>query len=217
MHAHDPARLRVADTPRDQPPELLTLGRQRRPTPMTLNHRNPQDLRVLRPSLEPAEPTAADAQRPRATSGRVRAGQGLIGLRAAAPSDGKIVAGGQGVAGSNPSVPTIFRMYVGSILGFFVPSGNAHGPDYFGLTVPVGTVSHVRQRDAALRNAARLPAGKFARLTKSQSISSVCVAAACPVELVPVRPLSCGCAVRVLSARIPGPERHGHETSWTTF
>ena len=76
--------------------------------------------------------------------------------------------GGQGVAGSNPAVPTIFRMYVGSILGFFVPSGNAHGPDYFGLTVPVGTVWHVRQRDAALRNAAHLPAGKFARLTKSQ-------------------------------------------------
>jgi hypothetical protein len=29
--------------------------------------------------------------------------------------------------------------------------------------------------------------------------------------------LSCGCAVRVRSARTPGPERHGHETSWMTF
>jgi hypothetical protein len=29
--------------------------------------------------------------------------------------------------------------------------------------------------------------------------------------------LSCGCAVRVRSARTPGPGRHGHETSWMTF
>jgi hypothetical protein len=48
MNADDPARLRATNTPGNQPPELLPLRRQRRPTEPTLNHRNPPSPQVLR-------------------------------------------------------------------------------------------------------------------------------------------------------------------------
>jgi hypothetical protein len=55
MHANDPARLCATDTPGNQPPELLPFRRQRRPTRLTLSHRNSRNPRVLRRSPESAE------------------------------------------------------------------------------------------------------------------------------------------------------------------
>ena len=62
-------------------------------------------------SREPnGEPTAADTEPLRATCGRINAGQRLIRPPQATPGDLRIVTGGQGVAGSNPAVPTGRRL-----------------------------------------------------------------------------------------------------------
>jgi hypothetical protein len=52
------------------------------------------------------EPTATDAQPNRATSSRILAAQRLTKRQSATPGNGQVVTGGQGVAGSNPAVPT---------------------------------------------------------------------------------------------------------------
>src|SRR5215471_4895511 len=64
----DPARLRITHTTRDQqrkPSPLITLRRPARPS--ATRHRNPRTVRVLRRSLESAEPTPADVGPRRAT------------------------------------------------------------------------------------------------------------------------------------------------------
>ena len=66
--------------------------------------------RFFRFAGEPnGEPTPTDAGLGRAIPGHVRAAQRLTGPRSATSGDGRIVTGGQGVAGSNPAVPTGVR------------------------------------------------------------------------------------------------------------
>jgi len=72
VHPHDPARLRATDTSRDQPREQLSFSSLWCPTRQTAHHRNSRTTRVLRRSLESAEPTAADTGRRRATSSHCR-------------------------------------------------------------------------------------------------------------------------------------------------
>jgi hypothetical protein len=56
------------------------------------------------------EPTAADDNPCRTTRSRIRAVQRLTEPQQATSGDGKVVTGVQGVAGSNPAAPTIFRI-----------------------------------------------------------------------------------------------------------
>jgi len=98
------------------------------------------------------------SQRPqiRAYIGRhpttVYAGQLHIGQLRATLSDARSVPGGQGVAGSNPAVPTLFRMYVGSESAVCRSQWERTRPDHSRLAVPAGTVWHVRSPSAAQRS-----------------------------------------------------------------
>jgi hypothetical protein len=73
------------------------------------------------------EPTPADSPGRLATAHRIYAGERLPARLPRTYPDALSVPGGQGVAGSSPAVPTVFRTHVGSESAVSGPSGNEIG------------------------------------------------------------------------------------------